>query len=433
MSRERLLGLVAVLLLAAAGWWLSLNTEWAERSVPRPETGEARKNPLYATEQWLRQLGMEAGHRATLETLPPAGGRLVLLSDDWSLVPGRAERLHDWVMQGGHLVVIRDAGWSDSGLDDWVQVDQGQAPSQTDAPAGAASDRAAGTSDEDEDEDQEEDGDEEEQEEQASTPAPAAPAPAASSPAADFRRPVQQLVTDGLRSYASCDLFRADLRLRARPGVVPRWQLTQGRGAQVVRLAVGQGTVTAVNASEFGFSNHRALQCENPLVLGAVLQVQRGATVWFYVNEEREALVPWLWHSGWIAAVFGALALLATLWRRAVRFGPPLPAAPRLRRSIAEQVRGMGSYLHRHGSDALLAAQQRALDATAARRLAGYHRLPVHERAALIAQATGLPRADLLAALQARFCTRAELPPRLQLLESARRRLHSNHDERQPR
>ena len=190
-------------------------------------------------------------------------------------------------------------------------------------------------------------------------------------------------------------------------------------------MAQGRGTVTVLNTGAHVFRGRMPFACDLSLLLAASVQAERGATVWIHLDETREALTPWLWHSGWIAVVLGLLTLAAALWRAAVRFGPRLPPPPRLRRSISEQVRGMGAYLHRHGRDALLAAQHRALDEAATRTVRGYARLPLADRVHAIATATGVARDDLYTAMSSRFCTRAELPQRLHLLETARRLLLS--------
>jgi hypothetical protein len=90
---------------------------------------------------------------------------------------------------------------------------------------------------------------------------------------------------------------------------------------------------------------------------------------------------------------------------------------------VAEQVHGLAAYLRRGSPEALLAAEQRALNDLATRRLHGFARLAMAERAQAIAAATDLPAHDLAVALTERYCTRARLPSQLLLLETARRRL----------
>jgi hypothetical protein len=205
---------------------------------------------------------------------------------------------------------------------------------------------------------------------------------------------------------------------------------TQDGAAQVLRVAVGRGSVTVLNTGVTAFYSGPALRCDNALLLAAALQAEPGATVWIYRHERREALLSWLWHRGWLAIVVGLLALAAGLWRSAGRFGPLLAPPPRLRRSISEQVRGLAAYLHREGRDALLVAQQRALHDTATRRLPGYGRMAKSARAVALASATDLPLDDLARALGARDCRRVDLPQHLHWLETARRRLESLRIER---
>jgi hypothetical protein len=399
MTARRVAWLLAVVAVALGAWWLSVSTEWVEEDSLRPARGEARDNPVYAFEQLLRRLGMTVAHHEALDTLPPPGARLVMLSGDWRLMPGRAEQLHQWVRRGGHLVLTQDAGWKDSPLETWLPLrDLGlKRPGPARKPP----------------------------------PAPAASAPGGRQVVAERRIPLVSTppLWEGIEKLAACDWFADYQTLQTRPGHAEAWTLRlvePTQSVQVMRVPLGQGSVTAMNTSGRIFHNPTVLGCGFPVLLAAVVQAEPGATAWIYLHEKREPLLPWLWQRGWIAIVIAALALAAALWRAAVRFGPRLAPAPRLRRSISEQVRGLGVYLHRSGHEALLAAQQRALNEVATRTLPRFARLPPAERARAIADATGLAHDELSTALSMRFCTRAQLPQHLQVLEAARRRLHRN-------
>lgn len=402
MTARRLGWLLATAALLLFGWWLTTETEWVDEEHRRPARGEARDNPVYAFEQLLRRLGMTVAHHQSLDTLPPPQARLLLLSSDWQLMPGRAEQLHQWVRRGGHLVLTRDSGWEDAPLAAWVPVRQ-QALKR---------------------------------------PAPSRPAVPARIASAVVAQPDIVPLTsapplwDGVEKLAACDRFIGYQTLQATQDLQPAWALKLAQpmqatqATQILRVPLGQGSVTVMNTGGHVFYNAAALDCGLPVVLAATLQAEPGAVAWIYLNEKREALLPWLWHGGWIAIVALLLALAAALWRAAVRFGPRLAPAPRLRRSISEQVRGLGAYLHGTGREALLAAQQRALVEQATRSLPRFARLPSAERARAIADATGLPALELSAALTARFSTRNELAQRLQVLETARRRLLRHLQER---
>jgi len=415
MTRERLIWLLSALGFAAAVWWISTSTEWVEEIVARPARGEARDNPVYAFEQLLRKLGMKVERHEALATMPPEDARLVLLSNDWDLVPGRADAIHQWVLRGGHLVLLRGAEWDDTRLETWVPVYgveiPGRAASAVPPPAASAASAASAAGD---DEDEDEDRPKHERHEK--------------HEGIELRSSVP--VWGVVSSFDACNLASLRFRLLPKLPAQAAWTLHRPAGNDALRVPLGKGSVTVLNMDETAFRNASVLRCDNGSLLAAAMQAEPGATLWIYLNEKREALIPWLWAQGWIVIVAGLLALAAGLWRGALRFGPRMAAPAGLRRSIAEQVRGLGAYLHREGREALLLAQQRALDEAAARHIPGYRRLPLSERGRAIAKLTALPAESIADSLQARQCSRAELPAVLQQLETARRLLQRPPEER---
>ena len=402
MMRDRLIGVILAILLALGGWWVAMNTEWVDKPSPRPARGEARDNPVYAFEQLLRKLGMQARHFEQLDGMPPEGARLLLLSNEWELVPERGQQLRAWVERGGHLVLAQGTDWDETSLKDWVPIAQVDTPRKVQA---------------------------------LPTPRPRAASAAAAAAASDAVTFVRA-EPEGAALRSVPPVFGADAQLkicgsllwntRLAPQAGNRpldWVVVGHNGAQAIRLPVGRGTVTVLNVSSGYFMDTSPLRCEDPLLAAAAMRAEPGAVAWIYLNERREPLLPWLWHGGAIAVLILAVALTAALWRGAVRVGPLRAVPSRGRRSIAEQVRGLGAYLHRHGRDALLQAQQRALDEAASRRLPGYSRLKRGDRAQAVARATGLTAEALSASMAAKDCSRKALPHHLQLLESARRRL----------
>jgi hypothetical protein len=119
------------------------------------------------------------------------------------------------------------------------------------------------------------------------------------------------------------------------------------------------------------------------------------------------------------------LLVLLTLWRGAMRFGPLEPEPSGARRSLAEQIRGTGSFVYRHGDGrALHAAAARALDDAARRRIPGYTTLLPQERTAALAMLTGLGAGALAEALfHPESHSHDSLPATITVLETARRRL----------
>lgn len=433
MNRERAMTAIVLLALLVVGWALTVRTEWVDQPVARPARGEARDNPVYAAEQILRRLGLQAEHHERLDVLPPPGARLVLMSDEWALVPERATQLQRWVQAGGHLVLLDgdDSSEHSQALRAWLPITAvellGTRPPwevrrRAREASGPAADEPA------------------EQEPDAEPPPRDRPAaPAERIPDAydhgekDVRREWLQSeppMLGDVQRIATCGALGWQHRLEPRAGHQANWTLRRGEHVQAMRVPLGQGSVTVLNGESLLLHTRQLMRCEHPLLLAAAVQATPGATVWIYLNEKRQALLPWLWERGWIAVLLGLLAVVAGLWRAAVRFGPLLATPQRLRRSISEQVRGLAVYLHREGPDALLDAQRRALDEVAGRRIAGYERLKLSDRPGAVAAATGLPVDMMEQAMATRLALRKTLPQRLQWLETARRRLLNNPQER---
>lgn len=394
--KERLVQIVIGLVLLVFGAWLVSATEWADEETRRPARGEAATNPLYAVQALLRELGATVVRRDSLDAMPPPEARMVLDSEHWDLFPDRAERLQQWVEQGGHLI-IPGRLVNHASLEDWLPVvrknrirPEPKEASESDEP-----------------------------------PKKSATASSPSPKVADCRSLVE---ADGVppayartRSFRACGQSIIAQVVPVEGQGAPLWSVAGPQGVEITRMPFGQGTVTVLGPWSL-LHNVSLLREDNPLLAVAALQVNAGAQVWFVVDEAREPFLPWIWRHGWVAIVLGLLALAAALWRAAVRFGPLIVPAGTARRSMAEQIRGTAEFLHQHGDGALHGAQVRALDEVASRRL---RRLPVaaSERTAAIAQASGLDPRVLERAWQVRPRSPAALVDDLGVLETARRRL----------
>ncbi|MBC7701183.1 DUF4350 domain-containing protein [Aquabacterium sp.] len=402
MKLEHLLKALLVALLLAAGAWIATRTEWVTEEVPTPPKGEALTNELYATQQLVRQLGAKVVKPKELSTMPSRRATLLLSSWHWDLFPERERLLRAWVQGGGHLVIHADMLYNNR-LQAWLPVQR--------------------VDDDDEDA---------EAQKNEAPPAPDSQASApASTPSVAQRRKApecdQVIEPEGMTpAYGN----RRDYKLcggqgypRIKAPKASQWAIEGSFGHEMVRVPLGQGSVTVITSQRL-FLNGQVLQGDNALLAMAALQVRRGTEVWFVSEEARPPLLEWLWSQGWVAVMLGLLALSAALWRGAVRFGPLSARSVPGRRSIAEQVKGTAQFLRHHGADALHAAQVRALDETAQNHLRDYAHLERGARAKAIAKATGLD-ADALARALDRKLKRSdrELPPTLQLLETARRRL----------
>lgn len=414
MKFEHLLkGLLVILLLALAAW-VAHSTEWVEEDVPTPRKGEALTNEFYATQQVIRQLGGKVARPKELAAMPPRQATLVLSSWHWDLFPERERRLQEWVQNGGHLVISADMLYNER-LEAWLPVRR---------------------IDSDDYDDEDDTAPEDEGRQATETAQPSAST--ASSPSASGKRRKtpdceEVIEPEGMtpaygsrRAYKLCGMRgypRIKMPAKVEWAIESRWALQHRRGPEAVRVPLGQGHVTVTTVENL-FLNDHVLEGDNTLLAMAVLQVRRGGEVWFVSEEARPPLLAWIWAQGRVAVLLGVLALATALWRGAVRFGPLAAKATTGRRSIAEQVKGTARFLRHSGADALHAAQVRALDDTAQGHLPDYARLNRSARAQAIARATGLDANNLARALDRKLKrSDRELPPTLELLETARRRL----------
>ncbi|HVE52288.1 MAG TPA: DUF4350 domain-containing protein [Ramlibacter sp.] len=376
------LRVVLVALLATAVGWLVTSTEWAEVETDKPATGEALTNPLFATGLLAARLGAQAERRENLDVLPPAGTVLLLESSHWDLFPGRPRHLHDWVAAGGHLVVPGHTADHEE-LAEWLPLRMEERPTPA-RPPGQRLPR---------------------------TPS------------------CRQLDEQPPATGADNEPYRVCVRpfwqaMQLDPGVQPLWSLTGTQGLEVVRLGVGRGTVTVFGPAALPRNNEvlRA-DADHAAIMARALQLQAGTRVWLVPEEARPPLLAWTWQHAWPAVLLALAAIAAWVWRSAVRFGPvAVPPAPQ-RRSMREQVTGTGAFLKRHGAAALHAAQVRALQDAARRRLPGYGRLQDVAAVEALAQASGLDAGELGRALRKPSPGAPHLAADLELLELARRRL----------
>ena len=363
---------------------IALATEWEDTVRSTPARGEAATNPLYATQALIRDLGGEVASAAALDTMPPPGVRLVLTSPHWSLRPGHAQMLRDWVEAGGQLIAspaLVDA----AAVKPWMPMTQ--TPASISAPTDKPTFLNCRTL-----------------KERRSRPPPPAAAGAATFDVCGRRSP---LVYTPVGRTGS-----------------PTWWVESIEGVEAMRVPVGRGSVTVLGA--WGLMDNAELMKEGSArLVSAALQVRPGAVYWFVADRPAQAFVPWLWRVAWPAWALGLLALAAALWRAMPRFGAMAAPALVARRSMAEQVRGTGRFLHRHGAVALHAAQVRALEEGAHPVFHGFAHADEPRRSAWLAQATGLDASALALALGHAHRSRSAMARDLALIETARRRLRA--------
>ncbi len=402
LSREMSLNLLALALLAGLALWVASRTEWVDVLVATRPRGEAETDNFYAAKQLLRRLGARVSAPDNLDRFPPPGATLVLVSPQWNLFPERDAQLKRWVEGGGHLVLPNFTWFGDE--IEWVPISQLRRKVEDDDKATNPRPAAASAP--------------------AFVPRPTVLVGPSNEPK-NICPPLQETTElpgafGAARSYRLCSVV-AFTNLQAKQAA--QWSVNDAHGAQLLRVGVGRGSVTALNTYNL-LDNGSLFAADHALAVVAALRPGAGREIWFVVNEARDALPLWLWQRAGPAIALGLLALALALWRGAMRFGPLAPQPPLARRSVAEQIRGTAAFVLRRGGAPLLAASRRALDKAARKRLPGLDRMGLGERAAAIAKAVDLPAEALQRALDTRLApTRRELPDRLALLETARRRL----------
>ena len=378
MKRTWAAAAAAVALLV---YWAARNSEWVDVRIPIPPHGEARTNPFYAAQHFAEQLHVRAV-RDVLFTPPPPGAVVVMSVWNWDLSVARRDALERWVESGGRLVVDQTLIGDLQEFERWSHVVRERRRIDKRHDDAEVDERCAPFT----------------EERQASNPPSPAP------------------------SYRICD---ADPTSSLVSGRTAEWML-RGRDSRVqaMRMAVGRGSVTVINAEPFRDSS--LFDGDHAALFVAAAQLRAGEEVHFLSEENHPSLLALVWIRGAPLVVLGAALIGLALWRQGVRFGPLARPEPSGRRSLAEQILGSGRFVMRHGGgDALHAACVRALDEAAQRRINGYGRLPAAGRAASVARLTGVDEPALASAMETPGSGRQDDVPRtIAVLETARRRLY---------
>jgi len=364
--------------LALVTYWVARNTEWVDMTIPAIPRGDALINPFYAAQKFADALGAHSTWDRAFAA-PQSNAVIVVSAWHWNLFPTRRDSLKQWVESGGRLV----ADWSmeDGGGDfeRWSGIRHEFRSRGDRRPFDQDTEHRCGTFEEFD-----------------------AEASGAVKPS----------------TYQMCDVFDwAPLKTHN----APTWSLSDASGIQAMRVRVGRGRVTMINATPFRYQSF--LDGDHARLLAAAAELHRGDEVHFLSEDDHPSLLAMIWHHG--APVVALTLVLAALllWRDCVRFGPLAAPQEPARRSLAEQIRGTAQFALRYGSDAALhAACMRALDEAAGRRLKIYSRLNAGERTAALARLTAFDEQTLAAAINnpdAR--TSHELRRTIALLEAARR------------
>lgn len=350
MNRARqwlpwVLGLTLLGVLLA--WFLATHKrDW--QTVNLPPQGEASYNPLYAMKRSLQALGqrVESRQRLQLDSLPlTPRDTLLIYSDPSSLSESELETLFDFVDSGGHLI-LRLPAWDSGGVNtplaDWL-------PLQADLlkPECMALDLPM------------------------------------QAPHEEFCDSPQFLLDHDADTAAA-------------------WRSQEGHHV-FARFPYGDGSVDVVSSLGL-FDNDSLEEAPHAIFARQLLAPNWNAgTVHLVYAADMPPLWHWLLTHAWQVVVPLLLALLLWLWQRAQRFGPWLPSPPQTRRALLEHVDASGEHLLRYGKDALLLrAMREDVLAKLRRRDPLAAAMEGDTQVALVAERTGLPAAQVRAALDTR-------------------------------
>ncbi len=402
MTRPHFINLLVLLVTIAIGYWFISNTQWVEESRPQPLTGEAAIDPYYAARLLVKALGAHAQTLPRLDRLPPPNTTLVLSSHFWNLFSEQEKALHEWVKAGGHLVL--DADLLDTASLHWIGVKRVYPKRTSDAQD--ESSKEVDVTDEVTDEGVNPYFD---------------PETLQDGPRCRTLEEIggQASSSSEPRRISLCTPLHSRLEYADKTA----WRLQARLGSQVIRIAEGRGKVTVFNTQD-PFTYRGLLFEDHAQYFVAVTDLQRGDSIWFIPFEEGTPLLKLMWQKGAAVIVVALLAIAAALWRATPRFGPLMALPHATRRSLRDQIVGSGEFVRRtKGQQALLHAQQRALDQLARRRIAGYETLSMQDRLAAIARACQFDAAELGRALAPEADGATALEAKLHALESVRRRL----------
>jgi hypothetical protein len=401
VTRQTQRGLAIGALLSLAVLYVARNTEWGDVTIPTPASGEARRNPFYASQRFAEALGARAAWDRAFST-PPSGAVVVISSWHWTLSTRRREALEQWVESGGRLVVDRLLLGDDEPFRRWSGI--GREFSE-----GALDGRGGGTSDGNED---------------AAPPTADDRESAASGMTAPLGpcRIVLEETGDGPSGerYLLCGFDNRSWLTTVGP---VEWALRGAFGPVAVRRPVGRGSVTVLNGTPF--RDNELFRGDHGVLFIAATGLRSGDEVRFLSEDDHPSLLALTWQYGGPAVVLLLSLAFVVVWRQASRAGTLEGPPERARRSLAEQIRGTGRFIVAQGDgEPLHGASVRALHEAMGRRVPGYARLGADRQLSLLAAATGMDRHSLAAAIHHAAQRRAqELRATLALLEEARRRV----------
>jgi hypothetical protein len=385
-GNQRTISIVVVVSVAVVGTWIARNTYWEDLKIPMAPKGEALVNPFYATQRFAATVGARTSWDRSL-TVPPSNAVIVMSGWHWSVGRARRIALQQWVESGGRLVVDNQLIDPSGEFEEWSGIVEEYPEREADYDKALTEPRCRNVWE-------------------------------------DFGETSN--ASTAREELSICDVGISWLQTDH----AVEWALRDKAHIQAMRVRIGRGSVTAINAAPFRY--RELFAGDHGRLFVAATQLRHGDEVHFLSEDDYPSLLALMWRHGAPAVAIGLTLLGFLLWRGAVRFGPLTPSTAPARRSLADQIRGSGRFALQHGGgQALHAACVRALDEAARRRISSYGALMPHGRSASLARVSGFDGDSLAAAIyHPRWRTSGELHRTLAFLEATRRETLMRHQKR---
>ena len=313
MRNRVILSLFVLLLLALSGlgvsWFLD-NYERRTREIRADVSPMAQRNPFLAAERFLQRIGIPSESvtgRDHLLNPPQQPGLLLVNRLGPDLPPEREQALRDWVVFGGHLVIVAQGEWDEeSGSSGNRLLDRlGVQPVALDS-----------LEDEDESE--------------------------ARATARDSDEPITFTLPGSDERLAVA--FSRKRVLHDSKGRA-EWWVESVLGAHLLQFRMGDGYITVLSDNGF-LRNGQIGDHDHALFLARLAEGQPRA--WLLYSSNMPSLPQLLWrYAAELVLSLLCLVLLA-VWRMTRRNGPLLPESGSVRRNLLQHLSAVGHYIWRN-------------------------------------------------------------------------------------
>lgn len=305
--------------------------------------GEARANDHLAALMLLEELGIEAESEMTLtptEWLPPVDDTLIVRLSQTLAIGEQRFALTDWVLQGGHLVLLPTYQLTEEEEDFLATLGFGLEPSEYISRDEEKDERTRQLADED-------------------------------AYQFDLNPSYHQIIVND-------DVADFEIVERAGEVVAARRQLENG--------------YITLTGNERRFDNRNLDDPENARLFADLVagRIEPGV-VWIIYQSSFTPLWALILRAAPFLVLALAMLLILWMWRVMPVFGPRIIAEQEERRSIIEHVRASGIFVWRHdGGEHMAASSTKALLHDAESSHPGISRQPARKQAEIIARITGM-------------------------------------------